>query len=244
MNENLRDALIRARLQPADVATRLDVTPKTVMRWIAGRVPYPRHRGAIADLVDVDERELWPDVEQRRRTNASGLITAYPHRWAVPRAVWTHLFESAEHEIAVLAYSGLFLADDTGIMRTLADRAEAAVHLRILLGDPTSQAVAQRGEDEGIGADVMSAKIRNALVLYAPLLSAETVELRLHAAVLYNSMYQADNQALINAHIYGTPASQAPTWHVRHQDEADLLNTYANSFERVWTAAEPYTPGR
>jgi len=240
LNENLRDALARARLQPTDVATKLRVTPKTVARWIGGRVPYPRYRTALADLLDLDEAELWPDV-QRRRTTASGIVAVYPHRWSVPRAVWLHLFETAETEISILAYSGLFLADDTGITRTLAAKAKAGVKIRILLGDPDSQAVADRGTDEGIGPDVMAAKIRNALVLYKPLCSLEAVEIRLHSAVLYNSLYRADDQLIVNAHIYGTPAADAPAWHIRATEKADLLTTYLDSYERAWTTARPYT---
>lgn len=241
MNDNLRDALARARLHLSDVATHLEVTPKTVARWIGGRIPYPRHRAALADLLNTDESELWPDIT-RRRTTASGIVAVYPHRWAVPRAVWLHLFESAQREIAVLAYSGLFLADDAGLMHTLTAKAQAGIKVRILLGDPDSQAVADRGEDEGIGADVMSAKIRNALVLYEPLRALDTVEIRLHRAVLYNSIYRADDQLLVNAHIYGTPAAQAPTWHIRGTYEPSMLTTYLDSYERAWTAARSYTP--
>lgn len=239
MNEYLRDALARARLQPADVAAALDVTPKTVMRWLGGRVPYARHRGAVADLLDAAESDLWPEADRRAKPTGTGIVAVYPHRWAVPRAVWLHLFESAEHEIAILAYSGLFLAEDTGIMNVLEAKAKAGIKVRILLGDPTSEAVADRGTEEGIGPDVMSAKIRNALVLYTPLRNLETVDLRLHKAVLYNSLYRADDQLMVNAHIYGVPAAQAPTWHVRATDQPGILTTYLTSYEQVWTAAEP-----
>jgi hypothetical protein len=39
MNENLRRALIRAQLRETDIAARLNVDPKTVRRWLDGRVP-------------------------------------------------------------------------------------------------------------------------------------------------------------------------------------------------------------
>ena len=51
MNEPLRRALLRARLREDDVAARLGVDPKTVRRWLNGRVPYPHNRAAIAELV-------------------------------------------------------------------------------------------------------------------------------------------------------------------------------------------------
>ena len=54
MNEPLRQALLRARLRENDVAARLGVDPKTVRRWLSGRVPYPHNRAAIAGLVGAD----------------------------------------------------------------------------------------------------------------------------------------------------------------------------------------------
>ena len=117
----------------------------------------------------------------------------------VPREVWTRLFESAEHEIGILAYSALFLAEDTGILRILADKGRAGVMVRIVLGDPDGPNVAQRGEEEGIG-DAVPAKIRNSLVLYRPLTAFQNIKIRLHRTVLYNSIYRADGQLLVNQH--------------------------------------------
>ena len=244
MNENLRNALLRAHLDVPDVAAALEVAPKTVSRWLGGRVPYPRYRRALADLLQADEPELWPDIVQRRSTAASGIVAIYPHRWAVPRTAWLRLFQSAECEVAILAYSALFLAEDTGILNTLAEKATAGARVRILLGDPDSQAVADRGTEEGIGPDTMAAKIRNALVLYAPLRELGTVQIRLHETALYNSLYRADAEILVNAHIYGAPAANAPTWHVRATDDADILSTYLTSYEQVWDTAKPYTNDR
>jgi hypothetical protein len=53
------------------------------------------------------------------------------------------------------------------------------VRVRILLGDPASPQVADRGTDEGVD-DAMGAKVRNALVLYRSLVGAEGVEFRFH----------------------------------------------------------------
>jgi transcriptional regulator with XRE-family HTH domain len=60
VNEPLRRALLRARLREDDIAARLRVDPKTVRRWLNGRVPYPHNRAAIAELAGADEAELWP----------------------------------------------------------------------------------------------------------------------------------------------------------------------------------------
>ncbi|MFC7328042.1 hypothetical protein [Marinactinospora rubrisoli] len=136
-------------------------------------------------------------------------------------------------------YAGLFLPDDPGILRIFEEKARAGVSVRILLGDPDSPQVRQRGEEEEIG-DAMPAKIRNALVLYRPLLSVTGIELRLHSTVLYNSIYRADDRLLINQHIYGAPASMTPVLYIDSQTGNDMADLYLQSFERTWQAATPH----
>ena len=238
MNEPLRRALLRARLREDDVAARLGVDPKTVRRWLNGRVPYSHNRAAIAELVGTGEAELWPDVGGLLavRTRPEELGTVYAHRWAVPREVWVRLFGSADHEIAILAYSALFLAEDAGILRILAEKGRAGVNVRIALGDPDGPQVAARGEEEGIG-DAMAAKIRNALMLYQLLRVVENIEIRLHRTVLYNSIYGADDQLLVNQHTYGIPAVQAPVFWLTNTGSSEIAAPYLDSFERTWAAS-------
>ncbi|WP_433230917.1 XRE family transcriptional regulator [Actinomadura formosensis] len=241
MNDLLRRALADARLTEAGVAARLGVDPKTVHRWVTGRVPYPRHRTRVAALVGRDEADLWPQLaaaKVRSEPPVIDVLATYPHRWAVPRLVWQQLFQGAREEIGVLAYAGLFLAEDMGIMRTLAQRARSGVRARILLGDPDGMCVAERGSDEGVG-ESMAAKIRNALVHYRVLRGVDGVEIRLHDTVLYNSIYRADDDLLINPHAYGIAASHAPVLQLRRAEDGDMASTYLESFERVWAGASP-----
>jgi transcriptional regulator with XRE-family HTH domain len=240
-NERLRSALLEHGITPEALADAVDVDPKTVERWVSGRIPYRRLRYAVAALLQVDETYLWPDAlspEQAASASESEIITVYPHRWAVPRDAWGHLFSTAEEEIGVLVYSGMFLADDAGLLRLFTDKAKAGVRVRILLGDPDSEHVAQRGTDEGIN-ESMAAKIRNVLVLYQPLRAFQGVEIRLHRTTLYNSIYRADDQLLVNTHIYATPAGNAPVLHLRKVAGGGMVTTYLDSFERVWNDATP-----
>jgi transcriptional regulator with XRE-family HTH domain len=241
-NERLRAALLQSGLSVAALAEEIGVDPKTVERWITqNRVPYRKHRFAVATRLGLDEIYLWPDAlsqDQVAEASQSEIVSIYPHRWAVHREAWGKLFESAEREIGILVYVGLFLAEDSGVQKVLRDKAAAGVRVRVLLGDPESPAVAQRGEDEGIG-DAVATKVRNALVLYRPLIATSGAEFRMHSTVLYNSIYQADDQLLVNTHIYGNNASQAPLWHLRKVPGGDLFNSYVESFERVWDGARP-----
>lgn len=234
MNETLRTALAAKGIDRLDVAAKLQVDPKTVERWLSGRLPHPSSRAALAKLLDVDETELWPSTDEPHAHRFGAEIRAvYPHRWAVPRDVWHNLFASAEHEIDILVYSGLFLFEDADILQLLATKADAGVHIRILLGDPDSPEVAQRGQDEGVG-DSVAIRIRNTLALIEPLVALDRVELRLHRTVLYNSIFHADDRVLTNPHIYGIPASAAPVLHIRHSADAALFSTYLDSFEQAW----------
>ena len=122
--------------------------------------------------------------------------------------------------------------------KVLAERARAGVRVRMLLGDPDSEQVAERGADEGVG-DAMAAKIRNALVLYRSLRQHEDVEFRFHQTILYNSIYRGDDQLLVNTHIYGVTAARAPVWHLRKVAGGEIAATYLQSFERVWDTAVP-----
>jgi transcriptional regulator with XRE-family HTH domain len=235
LNEPLRRALLHAGLREEDVAASLGVDPKTVRRWLSGRVPYSRYRAAIAELVGGVEAELWPDVggPLNARIRPDELGTVYPHRWAIPREVWMRFFGSAQREIGILAYSALFLAEDEGILQLLAAKACQGVRVRIALGDPDSRQVAERGEEEGIG-QALPAKVSNALTLYRQLVEVPNIEIRLHQAVLYNSIYRADSHLLVNQHAYGIPAAHSPAFAVSGVGASDMAAVYFGSFEHVW----------
>ncbi|WP_157255176.1 helix-turn-helix domain-containing protein [Nonomuraea typhae] len=237
MNHHLRAVMAHAQMQPLDLAAHLGVDPKTVSRWLKGRIPYPRHRVAIADCLGVDEADLWPEAARHRHMISSEVRAVYPHRWAVPHGVWRALFANAMREIDILTYSALFLAENPGLVNLIAERARAGVQLRILLGDPDSPEVAARGRDEGTGADVMTARVRNALTLFGPLQEIPTAKIRLHRTVLYNSIYRADNDLFVNIHAYGTKAPDAPVIHLHHADSHGAAAVYLTGLERVWTAA-------
>ena len=104
--------MLQAGLREDDLAARLGVDPKTVRRWLNGRVPYPHNRAAIADLLGAEEADLWPGASGTltARVRPDGLDTVYPHRWAVPREVWIRFLGSAEREIGILACSEVFSA--------------------------------------------------------------------------------------------------------------------------------------
>ncbi|MFE9641842.1 DUF5919 domain-containing protein [Nocardiopsis alba] len=241
-NERLRAALLQRGATPADLAEEIGVDAKSVERWITqGRTPYRRHRYAAAAFLGVEETYLWPEAltpEQSKAASQSEIVEIYPHRWSVPAELWKRIFQETREEISILVFSGFFLADDPSMIRLLAEKAKAGVRVRILLGDPDSEAVAQRGEDEGLG-ELFASKIRNVILLYRGLREVEGVEFRLHGTTLYNSIYRGDDQVIVNTHVYGAMASEAPVFHLRKIPGGTLVGTYLESYEKVWEQASP-----
>ncbi|GAB4583922.1 hypothetical protein [Nocardia sp. IFM 10818] len=74
---------------------------------------------------------------------------------------------------------------------------------------------------------------------YQPLCGTSGIELRTHDTTLYNSTYRADDQMLVNAHMWGVNAYGAPVRHLRRTLDGGLFDTYAESFDAVWRTARP-----
>ena len=243
-NERLRSAILARGLSVRDLAERIGVDPKTVERWITkDKTPYRRHQYAAAAALKVDAATLWPDdfrtADSAADLSKAEIVTVYPHRNVVPPGLWRELYERAEKHIDVLVYAGLFLSEDP-LFLALIKRKCSSAQVRILLGDPDCPAVTQRGIDEG--HRIMGGKIRNALLNYRPLFTSHPqIGFRLHDATLYNSIYRADDEMLVNTHVYGMGAYMAPVLHLRKLPGGGLFDTYAGSIERTWERARPVT---
>jgi transcriptional regulator with XRE-family HTH domain len=237
VNETLRRAMLRARLSEEDVAARLQVDPKTVRRWLEGRVPYLRHRWVLTGLLDADEADLWPEVRAAiaARSRPAEIKAVYPNRQAMPRQAWQSLFRSAKHEIGILARSGLLLAKEPGVLGLLADRARTGARVRICLRSPDALVLAEHDTREDAG-DARAAGIREALALFGGL-RENGAEIRVHRAVLYNSIYRADNQLLVTQHAYGVSSDREPVLYLRSAAAGDMATTYVDAFERIWAGA-------
>jgi hypothetical protein len=110
--------------------------------------------------------------------------------------------------------------------------------VRLCLGDPDSTNVQQRGCEERFGYGIES-RCRLALMHYRPLLGVAGVEIRTHGTTLYNSIFRADDEVFVNAHVWGVNAYAAPVWHLRRNGEGGMFDTYATSFDAVWATAVP-----
>ena len=240
-NQRLKDALDRARVTPAALALYTESDVKTVHRWLGGRVPHPRTRFMIAKRLREDEDYLWPDARKLASgaPDESGLVQFYSNRASVPPQLWDRLLDRATSDIGILVYVGMFLTEKPDLLNNLRSKASGGTRVRILIGDPQCVAVKQRSDDEGIGHETISAKIAHADAFFRPLSGVPNIELRMHGAVLYNSIYRFDDDMIVNPHVFGKTAPMAPALHIHRTAAGGLFDTYAGSFEAVWDSGTP-----
>lgn len=235
MNENLCHALLQARLTEEDVAARLQVDPKTVRRWLEGRLPYLRHRWAIAAMLGADETDLWPQL-RASRTRPDEVIAVYPHRDAVPLNTWLRVLGSAQSEIGILDDTGPSPVGGQPITAVLAERAESGVRVRLCLRDSFTPGVPRRAAGPQDG-NAPTSNPRDTPAAYSPLRDNGQVEIRLHRGTIYSSIYYGDEQLLVGPHAYGIPAGRAPVLHLRRVDGGDMVAAYLDAFEHTWSGA-------
>ncbi len=244
-NQNLKSAIDDSGISIYDLAAAVGVDPKTVQRWVyEGRVPYKRHRSLAARTLGCDSASLWPSIGRKSAASIvpESLVEMFPHRTSVPIDLWRRILD-ARSQIDILVYAGGFLYEQLpGYVLGLCELGRNGVRVRVLLGEPTGDAVRQRGDDEQISGPV-AGRASHAFKVYSNPNSHATecgltcFEIRLHDTVLYNSIYRFDDEMIVNTHVYGLVAANAPTLHLRSCDADNIFRLYAESYEKVWAAA-------
>lgn len=257
-NERLRSAIVESGMSLAEFGDAVGVDPKTVERWITkDRVPHRAHRLKSAGVLGRTDVFLWPTTESDPRSLAAAkaeFVDLYPNRGSVPSSTWVELLDSAHDSIDLLAYAGSFLHDSVpSFAERLSERAAQGVSVRLLFGDPTSDAVALRGKEEGIG-ELMAARCSLTWNYLAPVLNGgevvvgsavengdigRGVQARQHGCTLYASLFRFDDVLLVNPHTYGVAAGHSPVLHLNRVPGGRLFTHYLESFDRTWQEAKP-----
>ncbi|MFF9016356.1 helix-turn-helix domain-containing protein [Streptomyces sp. NPDC014870] len=241
-NERLRTVMEAGGWTHAALAGVTGVDPKSVERWVnLGRTPRRATALAAAEALGEDVHALWPALRQARAARAVSpeLVALYGQRADLPVSVFVDLLSQARQRIDVLVYAAVFLHEAyPRLSDLLRERADEGCTIRIAVGDADDPNVQQRGREEKFGHGIES-RCRLALLHYRPLADVPGIELRTHGTTLYNSLYRADDQMLVNAHVWGVNAYGAPVWHLRRHGDGGMFDTYAGSFDAVWETAHP-----
>jgi len=236
MNEPLCRALTRAALSEVDVAARLEVDPKTVRRWMDGRLPYLRHRMALCALLGVSQADLWPQL-RRRGPWPDEVSAVYPHLEAVPHEVWLNMFGSARREVDVLACSELLSADGLVMNVLLASRIRTGVAVRICVAQQESPSACAIGAMQGDGGTSCCGEM--ALALTSELRSLGSLAVRDYEGILYNTICRADDELLAAQHAYGIDPRGGSVVLLNNVGTTGMFGAYAESFDRAWATARP-----
>ncbi|WP_183067275.1 helix-turn-helix domain-containing protein [Streptomyces sp. gCLA4] len=241
-NERLRALMASGGWTHASLASATGVDPKSVERWVnLGRTPRRATALLAAEILGEDVHALWPALRQARAARAVSpeLVALYDQRADLPVSLFVDLLTTARERIDVLVYAAVFLHEAYPRLNDLLrERAADGCTVRIAIGDADSENVRQRGQEERFGHGIES-RCRLALMHYRPLADVPGIELRTHSTTLYNSLYRADDEVLVNAHVWGVNAYGAPVWHLRRHDAGGMFDTYADSFNAVWETARP-----
>jgi transcriptional regulator with XRE-family HTH domain len=242
-NERLADAMARAGLSSVELATAVQVDPRTIDRWVADRSRLPRaqSRHAIAEAVQVPVGVLWPAAANGAHVTDE-LVAVYPSRAAMPPGLVMSLLSDATKQVDVLTLAGIWLWDAVaGFGQMLASKAAAGVDVRVCLGNPDGESVRTRGGEEHIG-DLLGARCRLAATYAQNALREAPSAIRLHDTTLYASILRFDEDVLVNWHLYGAPAAESPVMQLHRTSSHGLAETVASSFDRVWSSASPLRP--
>ncbi|MGA4839083.1 XRE family transcriptional regulator [Streptomyces sp. G45] len=241
-NERLRAAVLAEGWTYETLAEKVRVDPKSVERWVnLDRVPRRATALLAAEHLDEDVHALWPALRQARKARAVSpeLVALYPQRAELPISAYADLVGQAREHIDVLVYAAVYLHEAFPRWNELLmQRAAQGCRVRIALGDAESVNVQARGREEQYGHGIES-RCRLALLHYRPLLRVAGIEVRTHGTTLYNSLYRADDQMLVNSHVWGVNAYGAPVWLIRRTENGGMFDTYTTSFDAVWDTAQP-----
>jgi hypothetical protein len=230
-NERLRNAMEMKRVCIEKMTEVTGVDPKTIQRWINGRVPHARHRRAIADFLGEKESFLWP-TNGYQEAQTSEIVVAYAHRSDVPPGAWWQLFVQATEQIDLLGIALLFLPEQhPHLVDLLKEKARISCKIRIALAHPKSMALAMRDEEEQSG---LAGRIQTTLYHFRELLNYDGIEIRYHSTVLYNSYARLDHDMFIMPQLYKLHGSKAPLLHLHYSSSDGIFSNFAAHFEAVW----------
>jgi transcriptional regulator with XRE-family HTH domain len=220
-NEHLRTAITRSGLTLEEFADIVGVDVKTVQRWLAGRIPYPRHRARVAGALDTTEHALLPDTvpvpttteEHELTTPLTGdALAGYGHATDSAAPNTAALLSTAVERIEIAIPN---LASQPGLVELFRTSATNGRQARIIIEDPDEQV--------------------------EPLLGIDAIEIRASPAGENHILYRADDEMLLVLTRIGSASVSPPIIHLRRQADGGLFDRLADDFDDRWLEATPLT---
>lgn len=236
-NDLLIQAIRQAGLDLVEVADIAQADPRTVQRWLGGRVPHPRYRKRLAEALHVEEQELWPETVRVRRKAALREITAAAARSGDPDAPdWRALLRAAERQVDLLGYSLHQVTEARQWDKLLAAAIGRGCQIRIAVAAPNSEVVAAADAAQRPPGRLIS-RIRESQVKLLALSRLPGIEVREHRVATTHTILRFDDQMLLTIHLHGTPGFQAPVLQLRRESDYGIFDQLVAHFEDVWQTA-------
>lgn len=217
--ENLRQALEQAGIQPDELAEIVQVDIRSVRRWLSGIIPRPRQRTKIARALDTTEYRLWPQVATTPlpATQPSDTVTGYASADDLAAADWKALMRDATERIELLGVTLASILGTPGLPDLLAAKSEHGCLVRILLSKPTP--------------------------LLGPFLHKDGLEVRVLQQSPQHAIYRFDDQLLLMLYLEAQDDPQAPMLHIRRAAPGALFDRLADGYDQLRAHARPLGPG-
>ena len=215
----------RARLQEADLTAEefaeiVRVDPKTVQRWVAGRVPQRRHRAKIARALDTSPDLLWPG-EAASLAAVPGQAAGAIGSGGDVIASWAAATDEGAPDPADfvlddgpidLLDSGWVLLGDDRLIAALVSAAGARSPVRVLVDSPRRELL--------------------------PLVGVEHLELRVFDLSGGSGVVRGGDRMLVFLDLAGAGDQPRPLLELREASEAGLFARLVDHFDDVWEEAD------
>jgi hypothetical protein len=222
-----------------------EVNPKTVSRWLASpdRIPHPRHRWVVCDVLGAEEAVLWPGAVRGliKTGTAREIEDCWPTRATMPNNVWPRLLGEAKQEITLAGWTCYFLWLETNHFgQQLRRKAESGCSVRFLIGSQADPATAKREAVEQTPL-TLTVRIQVTLNELDKIRTVPGVEARYaDERLMHMSVFRFDDRAIVTPHLAKTIGKDAPTLLLRRLGSDGLFDQFtANHVEQLWTAAKP-----
>ncbi|WP_104393715.1 DUF5919 domain-containing protein [Nocardia nova] len=238
-NERLREALLRSGLTPQSVAAEIKVDAKTVERWITkGRMPYPKHRFAIAALVNEPESFLWPEAAPRRQF--ADVEAVFPTRAEFVEAMPPReIFKNATSiDMAGLSLNLLCQQySDREIEKLLKSRCL----FRCLFLDPAGNYIREREKEEGHNPGLLSNLTEiniSSMTRLRARVGADASEFMLirtyDQPIRFNITVVNKTECIAQPYLPTARGVESPTFVSRRTDQPGIFDTFSQVFESLW----------